>query len=108
MGDEPDTISELAAKLPQYIENAPRMLYAFGRDPAMDVRVIGTMTHVRRRQRLGVLAPTEIVDPVALLHPMRMRKSELELRAMERAIDATAEAHTIAMKLARLRPERNL
>ncbi len=94
-------ISELAAKLPQYIENAPRMLYAFGRDPAMDVRVIGTMTHVRRRQRLGVLAPTEIVDPVALLHPMRMRKSELELRAMERAIDATAEAHTIAMKLAR-------
>lgn len=94
-------ISELATRLPQYLENAPRMLYALGRDPALDTRVIGAISHVRRRQRVGVLAPTEIIDPAAVLHPMRMRKTELELRAMERAIGATAEAHVAAMRIAR-------
>ncbi|MDQ3035969.1 MAG: aminopeptidase P N-terminal domain-containing protein [Myxococcota bacterium] len=94
-------ISELAERLPQYLQNAPRLLFALGRDPAMDARVIAALTSLRRRQRAGVLAPTEIVDPTAHLHPMRLRKSALELGAMQRAVDATREAHLAAMRVAR-------
>jgi Xaa-Pro aminopeptidase len=95
------TISELAEKLPGYLANAPRLMYALGRDPAMDARVIASVGLVRRRQRLGILAPNEIVDPAALLHPMRMKKSAAELDAMERAIEATREAHAAAMRVAK-------
>lgn len=94
-------IAELAERLPGYLANAPRMLYPLGRDPAMDARVLAALQATRRRQRMGVLAPTEIVDPAAHLHPMRLVKSAGELEAMGRAIEATREAHAVAMRVAR-------
>ncbi|UJR82179.1 aminopeptidase P N-terminal domain-containing protein [Sandaracinus amylolyticus] len=94
-------ISELAERLPGYLANAPRMLYALGRDPSMDTRVLAALHLTRRRQRMGVLAPTEIVDPSAHVHPMRLFKSALELDAMSRAIEATREGHAAAMRVAK-------
>jgi Xaa-Pro aminopeptidase len=94
-------ISELAERLPQYLTNAPRLLYALGRDRAMDDRVIAALQAARRRERHAVLAPTEIVDPIAVLHPLRKKKSPAELEAMERAIAATHEAHLRAMRAAK-------
>lgn len=94
-------ISELAERLPGYLANAPRVLYALGRDPQMDQRFLAALSLTRRRQRLGVLAPTEIVDPIAIVHPLRLGKSAGELDAMRRAIEASRDGHVAAMKAAR-------
>ena len=94
-------IAELAERLPGYLANAPRMLYALGRDPAMDARMLAALHATRRRQRMGVLAPTEIVDPAAHVHPMRLVKSAREIEAMGRAVEATREAHAAAMRVAK-------
>ena len=94
-------ISELAERLPGYLANAPRVMYALGRDPQMDQRFLAALSLTRRRQRLGVLAPNEIVDTSAIVHPMRLAKSAGELAAMERAVAATHDAHVAAMKAAR-------
>ncbi len=94
-------IAELGARLPSYLENARRLHFALGRDPEIDAIVLGARETTRRRQRLGVLAPTAIVDLAEAVHPMRLVKSPFELDAMRRAIEATREAHLAAMRVAR-------
>lgn len=97
--DEAYPIGELAEKLPGYLENARRVMYAAGRFPSVDTRVFGALHHTRRRQRLGVLAPEAMLEPTAL-HTMRLFKSSIELDAMRRAAEATAEGHARAMQVA--------
>jgi Xaa-Pro aminopeptidase len=97
--DEAYPIGELAEKLPGYLENARRVMYAAGRFPTVDSRVFAALHHTRRRQRLGVLAPEAILEPSAL-HTMRLSKSTIELDAMRRAAEATAEGHAQAMRVA--------
>lgn len=94
-------IAELGDKLPAYLENARRLHCALGRDSKFDARLLAARDVVRRRQRLGVLAPTTIVDLAETLHPMRLRKSDFELEETRRAIEATTEAHLAAMQVAR-------
>jgi Xaa-Pro aminopeptidase len=94
-------IAELAERLPGYLENARRLHFALGRDPRTDQRVLAARDAVRRRQRLGVLAPGVIVDLAETLHPMRLLKSAAEVEETRRAIDATCEGHLAAMDAAR-------
>ncbi len=93
--------SELAERLPGYLENARRLHFALGRDARTDAKVLAARDVVRRRQRLGVLAPTTIVDLAETLHPLRLIKSALEIEETRRAVDATCEAHLVAMDAAR-------
>jgi Xaa-Pro aminopeptidase len=93
-------IEELDERLPDYLAGATRLHYRLGRDRSFDDRVLSARDKVRRRARLGVTAPHEIVDPAATVHEMRMAKTEPELSAMRRAIAVTAEAHRRAMALA--------
>ncbi len=97
--DEAYPIGELADRLPGYLENARQVMYAAGRFPSVDARVFAALHHTRRRQRLGILAPETILEPSAL-HTMRLFKSSIELDAMRRAADATAEGHARAMQVA--------
>lgn len=94
-------ISELAQKLPAYLTNVPRLLFDLGRDHRADEIVLAARGTVRRKQREGVLAPAELLDPREWIHPMRLRKSDVEVAAMEHAIAITAEAHRRARELAR-------
>lgn len=93
-------IGELAEKLPGYLENTRQLMYAAGRFPTVDARIFAALHVVRRRQRLGVLAPAQILEPTEL-HAMRLEKSAIELDAMRRAAIATAEGHAEAMRVAR-------
>ena len=61
----------------------------------------GRIDRVRARSRTGVFAPTEIVDPGAILHEMRLRKSPVEVETMRAAARITREAHERAMARAR-------
>jgi Xaa-Pro aminopeptidase len=94
-------ISELATRLPEYLQDVSRLFYRLGRDPRFDARVLRAIDSVRAKARLGVSAPREIIDPGSVVHEMRLRKSASEIEAMLKAADITAKAHASAMRVAR-------
>ncbi|MGA7121148.1 MAG: aminopeptidase P N-terminal domain-containing protein [Polyangiaceae bacterium] len=95
--DEAFPIAELDDKLPAALENRRRIYYRLGRSRSFDDRLLGAVQRVRGRQRTGVFAPTEIVDPSDILHEMRLRKSPDEIATMRAATRITREAHELAM-----------
>jgi Xaa-Pro aminopeptidase len=76
-------------------------MYRFGRDRAFDDRIVGALDATRARARRGVGWPSEIVDPAAVLHEMRLYKSKDEIGAMQKAAAITRDAHVGAMRLAK-------
>src|SRR4051794_1261404 len=94
-------IGELAARLPDYLQNHERLLYRLGRDRTFDDKILGAIDATRARARRGVTFPTSILDPAALLHEMRLFKSQDELAAMKKAAAITRDAHVGAMRVAK-------
>jgi Xaa-Pro aminopeptidase len=99
--DDSFVMSELDDKLPGLLQNRRRLYYRLGANRAFDDRVLGAIDRVRRKQRLGITAPTEVVEPGAALHEMRLRKSPLEIETMRTAVRITREAHELAMSRTR-------
>mgnify|MGYP003449587973 FL=1 len=93
-------IAELASKLPEYLQDCPRLYYRLGRDRRFDARILDALDAVRGKARTGVLPPREIVDPGTIVHEMRLRKSAAEIETMLRAAEITAKAHARAMEIA--------
>jgi len=93
-------IAELAQKLPDVIQNTERVFYRLGKNRTFDDTLLAALDRVRARARLGVTCPTSIVDAATVVHEARLKKSQLELAAMQRAIDITRDAHVEAMATA--------
>ncbi|MBZ0121049.1 MAG: aminopeptidase P N-terminal domain-containing protein, partial [Sandaracinaceae bacterium] len=94
-------IKELGAKLPDYLQDAERLYYLFGRDRAFDDQVFTALEATRRKARLRKGVPQTTIEPGVLLHEHRLRKDAGELEIMRRASRITGEAHHAAMMLAR-------
>jgi Xaa-Pro aminopeptidase len=94
-------VSELDEKLPNLLQNRRRIYYRLGASRRFDERLLSAVDRVRARQRTGASAPTEIVDPGAVLHEMRLRKSPVEVETMRTAARITREAHELAMQRTR-------
>jgi Xaa-Pro aminopeptidase len=94
-------IAELAARLPDFLQNHERLLYRLGRDRAFDEKVLAALDATRARGRRGVSWPMQIVDSAALLHEQRVFKSPEEVATMRRAAAITRDAHVAAMKHAK-------
>jgi Xaa-Pro aminopeptidase len=94
-------IGELAARLPDYLQNHERLMYRFGKDRPFDDKIVAALEATRARSRRGVGWPTAIVDPALMLHEMRLFKSKAELVAMQKAAAITRDAHIGAMHLAK-------
>jgi Xaa-Pro aminopeptidase len=99
--DEAIVTGELDEKLPALIQNRSRIYYRLGTSRRFDERLLAAIDRVRGRQRTGVTAPSEIVDPGSILHEMRLRKSPAEIDTMRAAGRITREAHELAMSRAR-------
>ncbi|RLB45879.1 MAG: Xaa-Pro aminopeptidase [Deltaproteobacteria bacterium] len=94
-------IDELASRLPDYLADVDRVHYRLGRDRSFDDRFFAALDVVRRRARLGTRVPTEVVDPAATLHELRLVKGDEEVESMKRAAAVTRDAHLAAMRAAR-------
>src|SRR3954452_16766859 len=75
-------ISELAARLPDYLENHERLLYRLGRDRSFDEKMLAALDAVRARSRRGISWPLSIVDPASVVHEMRLFKGQEEIDSM--------------------------
>jgi len=95
--DEALTIDKLEAELPKLLSNRRRLYYRLGRDRAFDDRVLEGLEATRRRARTGIFWPTDITDPGAILHEMRLHKGSEDLDAMRTAARITRDAHLRAM-----------
>jgi Xaa-Pro aminopeptidase len=100
--DQAFAIGELDEKLPDLLQNRRRVFYRMGKNRPFDDRLLVALDRVRARQRTGVSTPTEIADPGALLHELRLRKTPDEIETMRHAGRITREAHELAM--ARTKP----
>lgn len=91
-------IAELDRVLPKYLQNFHTLYYRFGHNSEFDQKVFGTIKHIRERVRGGVYAPTTIIDPMTIVHEMRLRKNEDDLTSLRRAASISAEGHVAAMQ----------
>jgi len=98
--NEAFAVNELDEKLPELLQNHARVYYRLG-GRRFDERLLDAIDRVRARQRTGVTAPSEIVEPGSILHEMRLRKSRDEIDQMRAAARITREAHELAMQRAR-------
>jgi Xaa-Pro aminopeptidase len=99
--DEAFPIAEFDERLVGALSDRKRLYYALGSDRTFDDRVLSAISRVRSRHRAGMRAPSEIVEPGAILHEMRLRKSPGELDRMRAAARITKEGHEEAMRRAR-------
>ncbi|MDP9000565.1 MAG: aminopeptidase P N-terminal domain-containing protein [Myxococcota bacterium] len=99
--DEAFVIGEFEERLPTCLQDHRRVYCRLGKSRRFDDQVLGAIERVRGRQRTGVAAPVEIVDPGDILHEMRLRKSPVEVSLMRAAVRITREAHELAMRRAR-------
>jgi Xaa-Pro aminopeptidase len=98
--DEAHPSDALDAKLPGLLERAQRLFHVVGRNTKLDARIVEILETMRLRSRLGLVPASEIVDPRAALHEMRLRKEPAELAIMRRAAAISAAAHREAARLA--------
>lgn len=99
--DDAFPIGDIDDILPGLIEGRDRVYYSMGRDPRLDQRVMDWVNVVRGKVRQGAHPPGEFMVLEHLLHEMRLFKSPLEIKLMEKAGAISAEAHKRAMAVSR-------
>ncbi len=99
--DEAYPITELEAKLPQYLENADQIYYHFGRDRQFNEFVCKEWQNFMRIYPKRGIGPIAIADPGPILHAMRQVKTPLELELMRQAGAISIQAHNYAREIAK-------
>ncbi len=94
-------IAELDARLPELLDTAGTLYYAFDRDDAFNHRVVGLVKRYRVSRRRGDAGPLAVLDPSPVLHEMRVIKGAADVEGMRRAVSVSCEGHIAAMRHAR-------
>ena len=90
---------DLRARLPDYLQNASRLVTRLGQHAAHDQVIFRAIDEVRGRSRKdGCTWPTEIVDPAVLTEERRLIKEAEEVEAIREAVRVTAEGLARAMR----------
>jgi Xaa-Pro aminopeptidase len=79
------------------LTKSKRLWYGLGQSSAVDGKVIGMLSELRRKIRLGLEPPHQILDPRPPLALQRAIKSETEMELMRKASAISAEGHLLAM-----------
>ena len=99
--DEAYPRAEFTARIPELVKKARRILHVLQRDAEIDAKLIGTLDEMRLRSRAGFVPASEIADPRAIVHEMRLKKTAEEIELMRRAVAISEEAHRAAARIAR-------
>jgi Xaa-Pro aminopeptidase len=91
-------ISKLPEILPEYLKGVDKLYYRLGQNEHFDLKLIAMLKRLRERVRYGEYGPTTIIDPVTLVHEMRLRKNDEDIASLRRAAQISAAGHVAAMK----------
>jgi Xaa-Pro aminopeptidase len=93
------SIEELRAKLPEFLQNARRLMTRVGFEASHDQSLFRALEDVRGgARRQAHTWPTEIVDPTVAVDEMRMVKEPGEIELIRHASRITCDAHLQTMK----------
>ena len=96
------SVEEFQEKLAELLDGARALYYRLGNgNPELDQTIVRQIASMRGRGWRNIHPPQAVVDPGAILHEMRLFKSDEEIALMQRAADIAAEAHREAMRTAR-------
>jgi Xaa-Pro aminopeptidase len=96
--DQCYSLEEMDQYLPDYIANKKQLLFCQGKNEKFDSRVYAWLSSVKGQSRLGVKAPTQLIDCCSIIEEMRLLKSAAELDIMRRVNVISGAAHTRAMQ----------
>ena len=96
--DDAFPIEDIDDILPGLLENRPKIFSCMGRYSEFDSQLLQWFNEVKSKKRVGINAPSELVDISHLLHELRLIKSSHEISIMKRAARVSADAHCRAMR----------
>ena len=96
--DKAYSIAEFPKRLEEYLAGTKVFYFQMGTRPEADKMIIEKFNGLRAKARAGLSSPSDLRDPAAILHEMRLIKSTEEIKALRAACDASAKAHEMAMR----------
>jgi len=100
--DQCFSLAEIDQYLPDYIANKEQLLFCQGKNEKFDSQVYAWLSSVKAQNRLGVKAPTQLIDCRSIVEEMRLIKSKGELDIMRRVNVISGTAHKRAMQQAEI------
>lgn len=95
------SIDKFPAELAKLTNGHEKLYYRFGVDNKLDQQILTYLSAQRFRRLKTAYPPHTIIDPIILLHEMRLHKNEEEIELMQKSADIAADAHILAMKTAK-------
>ncbi len=96
--DQCYSLEEIDQYLPDYLADKTQLLFCQGRSETFDAQVYAWLAMVKAQSRLGIKAPTQLVDCGTIIEEMRLIKSAGELEIMRRVNVISGNAHKRAMQ----------
>ncbi len=91
-------IEKFADELPKLINGHEKLYYRFGVDQKLDQMILQYLSGQRFKRLKTAYPPHTIIDPISLIHEMRLHKTPEEVEIMQKAADIAVEAHILAMQ----------
>ena len=91
-------IERFEAELANLVNGHEKLFYRFGVDRKLDQQILTYLSAQRFRRLKTAYPPHIIVDPVILIHEMRLHKTPEEVKVMQKSADLAVEAHVLAMQ----------
>ncbi len=91
-------IEKFPSELAKMVNGHEKLFYRFAVDQKLDQQILTYLSAQRFRRQKTAYPPHTIVDPILLIHDMRLHKTADEIELMQRSADIAAEAHILAMQ----------
>ncbi|HVE44517.1 MAG TPA: Xaa-Pro aminopeptidase [Gammaproteobacteria bacterium] len=99
--DQAFPITEFEAMLPALLSGRQFVYYGLGLDAVSEKMLIEQVNRLRSKVRQGLEAPLSFIDPMPIVHDMRLFKNAAEIQLIQKAVDISADAHIRAMSCCR-------
>lgn len=96
--DEAFSIEEFDTEMPQLVEGMETLLFSFAQLGDWSGDLSQWIQSQKAKARRGVVAPTKMMDLDAILHAMRLIKSDDEIALIREAARVSVQGHLAAMQ----------
>ena len=99
--DEAYNVSEFHTYLEKFIQDKSSIYYALGINKDLDIKISALIDSFRKSNRSGMKSPEAILDPLKIIHKMRLIKDAYEIECVQKAIDISKAAHIQALAISK-------
>ena len=99
--DKAISIDKFPQELAKLVNGHEKLYYRFAVDQKLDQQILNYLSAQRFRRLKTAYPPHTIIDPILLIHDMRLHKTPEEIGLMQKSADLAADAHILAMKTAK-------